>query len=175
MPGRQDSNLGMAESKSNDFRLSINEHSEKSGECDVMALMLGEYSRTPPVGEISEPTAGVSTSLSRGVPSAPMVRGQSIGAMPNEEDHGREFAPHEEDLLSTTCEATVGFSNGVPRKLFRRRFLCALKPLANSSSQCGNLIRLSQNEKFRIRIKRFHISGGKHDRKIGAPRNGSPS
>lgn len=42
MPGRQDSNLGMAESKSNDFRLSINEHSEKSGECDVMALMLGE-------------------------------------------------------------------------------------------------------------------------------------
>ena len=33
--GRQDSNLGMAESKSNDFRLLINGHSEKSEECDL--------------------------------------------------------------------------------------------------------------------------------------------
>jgi hypothetical protein len=33
--GRQDSNLGIAESKSNDFRLFINGHSENSGECDV--------------------------------------------------------------------------------------------------------------------------------------------
>jgi hypothetical protein len=33
--GRQDSNLGMAESKSNDFALFANGHSEKSREFDV--------------------------------------------------------------------------------------------------------------------------------------------
>jgi hypothetical protein len=36
--GRQDSNLGMAESKSGQFRFAIKAHSEKSGEFDPFPL-----------------------------------------------------------------------------------------------------------------------------------------